>query len=302
MTQSIENIVRENYGHTARSGLSSNDSSVRAVAEAFGYSADELASIPAEANMGLSCGNPTATANLRPGEVVVDLGSGGGLDVFLAAQRVGPSGRAIGIDMTPQMIELARKNAAKSTLTNVEFHLSTIDKLPLPDASVDVVISNCVINLAPNKAAVFLEIARVLKPGGRVAISDIALRKPLPNAIKHSVQALVGCVSGAMLIEDYRAALTEAGLSDVAIIDAKSDLNAYSKIEGQSCCAPAVETAPAAEPAATSCCGPSCCGSAAEIATKPSVHDALREFLATHNVNDWAASVKVYALKPAVRR
>src|SRR5687767_13909091 len=149
----IQETVREQYGATATAGLSSKDAGVRAVAEAFGYSADELTSIPAEANMGLSCGNPIATANLRPGEVVVDLGSGGGLDVFLAAQKVGPTGKAIGIDMTPEMIELSKRNAVKGALTNVEFHLSSIDKLPLPDASVDVVISNCVINLAPDKSA-----------------------------------------------------------------------------------------------------------------------------------------------------
>ena len=129
---SIENVVREKYGSTARSGLSTRDDGVRAVAEAFGYSAAELAAIPAEANMGLSCGNPTATANLRPGEVVVDLGSGGGLDVFLAAQKVGPAGKAIGIDMTPDMIALAKKNAARAKITNVEFHLGTIDNIPLP--------------------------------------------------------------------------------------------------------------------------------------------------------------------------
>src|SRR6476620_6264020 len=143
MSQHIEEVVRTRYGNVAVANLSSEQEGVRAVAEAFGYSPQELASIPAEANMGLSCGNPTATANLREGETVVDLGSGGGLDVFLAARKVGPTGRAIGIDMTPEMIELARRNAVKAGLTNVEFRLSTIDRLPLPDASADCVISNC---------------------------------------------------------------------------------------------------------------------------------------------------------------
>src|SRR6476660_295432 len=151
MSDPITQQVKSQYGAVAAGGLSGDHAGVRAVAEAFGYSGDELASIPAGANMGLSCGNPTAFASLRPGEVVVDLGCGGGLDVFLAAQRVGPTGRAIGIDMTPAMIERARKNAAKDSVTNVEFHLATIDNLPLPDSSVDVVISNCVINLAPDK-------------------------------------------------------------------------------------------------------------------------------------------------------
>jgi arsenite methyltransferase len=284
----VTRVVREQYGRTATSGLSSNERGVRAVAQAFGYSADELTSIPAEANMGLSCGNPIATANLRPGEVVVDLGSGGGLDVFLAAQKVGPTGKAIGIDMTPEMIELSRRNAEKANVTNVEFHLASIDKLPLPDASVDVVISNCVINLAPDKSAVFREIARVLKPGGRVAVSDIALKKVLPDAIANDVAAYVGCISGALLIEDYRRRLTQAGFNDVVVIDANADLNAYANVEGQSgCCSPAM-TAPGTS-ASSGCCTPG--------KSETPVHEGLTTLLGRYDINEYAASVKVYAVK-----
>src|SRR6478672_597334 len=268
----LEDAVRNKYGAVAVSNLSTEHEGVRAVAEAFGYSPEELAAIPAEANMGLSCGNPTATAKLREGEVVVDLGSGGGLDVFLAAAKVGPTGRAIGIDMTPEMIELAQRNAAKANdgkgYSNVEFHLAAIDKLPLADGSVDCVISNCVINLAPDKPAVFREIARVLKPGGRLAVSDIALKRSLPQEISQDLYAYVGCIAGAMLIDDYRRQLIEAGFTNVQVIDSAADLNAYAKIENQSgCCAPApaqIQTqsgcSPApvesSAPAAAACCAP----------------------------------------------
>ena len=286
--------VREKYGSTARSGLSSRHEGVRAVAEAFGYSPDELSAIPAESNMGLSCGNPTATAGLRPGEVVVDLGSGGGLDVFLAAAKVGPTGRAIGIDMTPEMIALSRENSQKAGISNAEFHLGTIDRIPLPDASADVVISNCVINLAPDKTAVFREIARVLKPGGRLAVSDIALKKPLPPEVASDLMAYVGCIAGAISVDDYRRGLADAGFAGVAVVDSGADLNAYSKVEGQSaCCSPATTVESKTLPvAAGGCCG----GGGADPAS--AVHGGLSDLLARYDVNDYAASVKVYALKP----
>ncbi len=271
--QTITLAVKERYGAVADSSLSSNDAGVHAVAEAFGYSAEELASIPAGANMGLSCGNPTATANLRPGEVVVDLGCGGGIDVLLAAQQVGPTGRAIGIDMTPQMIERAKKNAAG--VENVEFHLATIDRMPLPDASADCIISNCVINLATDKNAVFREAARVLKPGGRFAVSDIALKKPLPPELENDLAALVGCIAGAISIEDFRSGLTAAGFTAVEIIDSKADLNAYAKVDGQA-----------------ACCSPSM----SDAASTPDLHTGLSALLSKLDVNEYAASVKVFAI------
>jgi arsenite methyltransferase len=296
MAEQILESVKSKYAAVAESSLSSDHAGVKAVAEAFGYTPEELTSIPAEANMGLSCGNPTATAHLRPGEVVVDLGSGGGLDVFLSSKQVGPTGRAIGIDMTPAMIERARANAIAGGYTNVEFHLSTIDKIPLPDASVDCVISNCVLNLAPDKPAVFREIVRVLKPGGRLAVSDIALKHELPEAISKSVAAYVGCIAGAIRIDDYRAGLLAAGFEHVEIVDSGRDLNAYAKIENQSaCCSPAMDGTAASNPlqvVETSCCSPA-------PATDSTLHDDLKTLLADYDVNAAAASVKVYALKPS---
>ena len=288
MTDQVLDSVKSKYGAVAESSLSNDNAGVQAVAEAFGYSVEELTSIPADANMGLSCGNPTATAHLRAGEVVVDLGSGGGLDVFLAAKMVGPQGRAIGIDMTPAMIERARANAKSGGYENVEFYQSTIDQIPLPDASVDCVISNCVINLAPDKTAVFREIARVLKPGGRVAVSDIALKSELPEAVSKSMAAYVGCIAGAILIDDYRNGLLAAGFAHVEIVDSGSDLNAYAKVENQAgCCSPAMGEATEATA--------SCCSTAAP---SPTLHEELTTLLSQYDVNAAAASVKVYAIKP----
>ena len=325
MSDSIEKVVKERYGAVALSGLSTENEGVRAVAEAFGYTAEELAAIPAGANMGLSCGNPLATASLREGEVVVDLGSGGGLDIFLAARKVGAAGRAIGIDMTPEMIELARRNASKlegGAPSNVEFRQATIDDLPLEDASVDCVISNCVINLVPDKRAVFREIARVLKPGGRLAVSDIALKRELPSELSADMLAYVGCIAGAIPVEEYRRGLVEAGFRDVAVVDSGADLNAYSLVEGQSgCCSPAMAEEPATATAgaskslpvaAASCCSPSespsaskpalaitsCCAPASEPTDGGALHESLNEILSRYNVNDYAASVKVFAVKP----
>jgi len=291
MSDQLLESVKSKYGAVAESTLSNDHAGVQAVAEAFGYTAEELTSIPAEANMGLSCGNPTATAHLRPGEVVVDLGSGGGLDVFLAAKLVGPTGRAIGIDMTTAMIERARANAQTGGYDNVEFYQSTIDQIPLPDASVDCVISNCVLNLAPDKPAVFREIARVLKPGGRVAVSDIALKHELPEAVAQSLAAYVGCISGAIKIEDYKNGLLAAGFEHVEIVDSGADLNAYAKVENQAgCCSPAMDTTNPLQIVEAPCCPP------APIET--SLHGDLTALLSQHDVNAAAASVKVYAIKP----
>ncbi len=191
------------------------------VAEQIGYSSAELAGLPEGANMGLSCGNPTALASLRPGEIVLDLGSGGGFDVFLAGPRVGPTGRAIGVDMTPEMLAKARANAAaytqRTSLAHVEFRLGEIEHLPVSDNSVDVVISNCVINLSADKPQVWREISRVLKPGGRVAVSDLALLRPLPAKITKMIEALISCIAGAVLVKETRRMARAAGLTDIVL-------------------------------------------------------------------------------------
>lgn len=200
-------------------GLATSDSDK--LAQHIGYTAAELTALPEGANMGLSCGNPNALAALQSGEVVLDLGAGGGFDVFIAGQKVGASGRVIGVDMTPEMLAKARRNTAayreKTGLDNVEFRLGEIEHLPVADASVDVVISNCVINLSPDKPQVWREIARVLKPGGRVAVTDLALLQPLPPAIFQSLQALVGCIAGAVLVSETERMAREAGLVNIVL-------------------------------------------------------------------------------------
>ena len=203
------------------------------LAQAIGYSEDDLAATPEGANMGLSCGNPTALASLRPGETVLDLGAGGGFDCFIAGKKVGKGGLVIGVDMTPDMVTKARQNTRTYTestgLRNVEFRLGEIESLPVADASVDVVISNCVLNLSPDKARVWKEIARVLRPGGRVAVSDLALLQPLPPAVAADVEALVGCVAGAVLVEETERQMLAAGLAAITLttkpdyIEAMSD-------------------------------------------------------------------------------
>jgi arsenite methyltransferase len=205
------------------------------LAQAIGYSQRELSFAPEGANMGLSCGNPTAIASLCAGETVLDLGAGGGFDCFIAGAKVGAQGRVIGVDMTPEMVSKARRNiegyAKQTKLANVEFRLGEIENLPVADASVDVVISNCVLNLSPDKPRVWREVARVLKPGGRVAVSDLALLKPLPDAVRADVEALVGCVAGAVLVEETRAQAEAAGLSDIVLYSKPEYIDAMTNWE-----------------------------------------------------------------------
>ncbi|MBN1293945.1 MAG: arsenite methyltransferase [Candidatus Latescibacteria bacterium] len=221
-------LVREAYSRIAQSGGSCcggssccGTSQPQNLAETIGYSSEELIDVPDSANMGLSCGNPTAIASLLTGDTVLDLGCGGGFDVFIAARKVGSAGRCIGVDMTPDMIDRARKNAESfkegTGLANVEFRLGEIEHLPVADSTVDVVISNCVINLSNDKPQVWKEISRVLKPGGRACISDLALIQPLPDSVKNSIEALVGCVAGAVLIDDTEKMVWDSGLTIVSI-------------------------------------------------------------------------------------
>jgi len=229
--EKIKKVVREGYAKIAKQDSSccvpansccGSADLAQDISKSIGYTEEELKAVPEGANLGLGCGNPVALASLREGETILDLGSGAGFDCFLAADKVGGNGRIIGVDMTPEMIEKARENARKGNYENVEFRLGEIENLPVADNSVDVVISNCVINLAPDKKGVFTEVFRVLKPGGRLMISDIVLLKELPDFIKYSIEAYIGCLSGAIMRDEYIEAIRAAGFQEVSIIDETS--------------------------------------------------------------------------------
>ena len=222
----MRDAVRERYGRVPQqdaggcvpsSGCCGSSAPVDAAAWALGYGRADTAAVPEGSNLGLGCGNPNGIAGLRPGEVVLDLGSGAGFDAFLAARAVGPTGRVIGVDMTAEMLQTARANLQKSGAANVEFRLGEIEHLPLADASVDVVLSNCVINLSPEKPRVFAEAFRVLRPGGRLAISDVVARGPLPAELRHDLDLYAGCIAGAAPIAELEAMLAAAGFADVRI-------------------------------------------------------------------------------------
>ncbi len=260
-SKEVKKVVRESYGKVARRNKASKEitkgkresssccgseteeeikgssccggsnPTAEDISKAIGYSAEELAGIPDAANMGLGCGNPTAIAGLKEGETVVDLGAGGGLDCFLSAQKVGQSGWVIGVDMTPDMIDLARDNAEKNDFTNVEFRLGEIENLPIADNTADLIISNCVINLSPEKQRVFDEAFRVLKPGGRLSISDIVLLKELPESVKNNKTLLAGCVAGAELKDKYLELIANAGFENIEVMADKKGLAQEIEVE-----------------------------------------------------------------------
>ena len=265
----VHEVVREHYGKVARTdgacgcGTGCCDATVNP-STALGYGETELAGLPAGADMGLGCGTPLAFAGIREGDTVLDLGSGGGIDCFLAAKQVGASGRVIGVDMTADMIAKARRNAATVSAANVEFRLGEIEHLPLPARTVDLIVSNCVINLSPDKPAVFREAFRVLKPGGRLAIADIVTSAPLPAEIKNDPEALAGCIAGAPAVGDVEAALRAAGFTDISV-----EINAASRsfIKGWNPGSGAENFVASAAIRATRPAGDACCGGTATAAS-----------------------------------
>ncbi|KAI5456960.1 S-adenosyl-L-methionine-dependent methyltransferase [Mariannaea sp. PMI_226] len=278
-----------------------------AIAKSFGYSDGELASVPEGSNLGLSCGNPLAIASIREGETIIDLGSGAGFDAFLAANRIGPSGKVIGVDMNKDMIAKANKIKSETNKTNVEFVSAGITDMSVLESGIaDCIISNCVINLVPatEKHLVFREIFRLLKPGGRVAISDILAKKQLPEKLRSDMAMYVGCISGASLVDEYDKFLKDAGFEEILITDTKSDLNVYFQIDEDGskkpeCCIPAKaeksEEERCCNPSSELCCAPKssspCCTANCCMPENDYVN------LAESNLNDWAGSFKIYAVK-----
>jgi ubiquinone/menaquinone biosynthesis C-methylase UbiE len=262
----VRTVVREHYGSIARGANTGCApaccSSVGTAAATLGYTADQTGAVPDGADLGLGCGNPTAIASLRDGEVVLDLGAGGGFDCFIAARQVGPRGRVIGVDMTADMVARARDNARKVNASNVEFRLGEIEHLPVADGSVDVILSNCVINLSPDKPAVFAEAFRVLRAGGRLAISDVVATGPIPAELQTQAAALAGCVSGAAPLDDVRAMLAAAGFGDVEVkIAPRSAEIVAAWLPGieRFVASATIEARKPGGDVATSCCGPACC-------------------------------------------
>ncbi|OAP61795.1 hypothetical protein AYL99_03998 [Fonsecaea erecta] len=293
---SIYQTVNTKYSEFAsRSNEGEAQASTRTrIAASFGYSADDLASLPTGTNLGLSCGNPLATANLQPAESMVDLGSGGGLDCLIAAKQMlrgtpSPSGKVYGIDRSEAMIALARKNAAQANLPNglVEFIQAPISNIPLRSSTIDLVVSNCVINLVPDedKPSVFREIHRLLKAGGRVAISDLLAKKAMPDHIRHDAALLVGCVAGASLVDEYRRWMVEAGFpkESITFINTKKDLNVYHDVDG---------IAPRCMEDTES---KSCCDESAE--SPGCIQKNGGEPGKKLDFNEWVASYQIYAIK-----
>lgn len=263
----VRTVVREHYASVARSGAATgcapgccSPGAVGTAAKLLGYDDAQTTDVPDGADLGLGCGNPTAIRSLQPGQTVLDLGAGGGFDCFIAARQVGPTGKVIGVDMTSDMVTLARNNARKVNATNVEFRLGEIEHLPVADGTVDVILSNCVINLSPEKRAVFGEAFRVLKPDGRLAISDVVATGPIPVELQHQAAALAGCVAGAAPLDEVRAMLADAGFVDIAVtIAPRSAEIVGSWLPGiESFVASA--TIEARKPhAGETCCKPGCC-------------------------------------------
>ncbi|KAF8855484.1 putative UbiE/COQ5 family methyltransferase [Acephala macrosclerotiorum] len=303
MTSITTQKVSDHYSAIAREDTSSNAEHIRKVAESFGYSAEDLASVPEGANLGVSCGNPLAVAGLKAGETVIDLGSGAGFDVFQAARKVGPNGLSIGIDMSQDMLDRANKNAEKSSITNVKFVLAPITKIPLESECADCIISNCVINLLAreDKLVCFKDVFRLLRPGGRLAVSDILAKKIFPEELRRDMGLYVGCISGASLVSEYEQWLKEAGFDEILIVDKKSDLNIY-KERGQeatssSCC----ETTTARPKEQNSSCyapATSCCSTATETAKAKSKENPAKR-VANIDFNEWVSSYSIYAVKPS---